>query len=160
MGTLIKEKTAEPFVQKSKRHHSPNSEKQIFLGNRHTQCQLLEYQGQLCRKNSDKAKAREFRSSSYPTISYRSKGTAPLLDNWKSSMCVNLHASWQSRLTKKRPNLSSHPRKYHQHDCLLKNRKGTALRTSRVEFSWIKWSTLSTRNISFPGTTDHFVENL
>ena len=35
------------------------------------------------------------------TITYRSKGTAPLLDNWKSYMCVNLHALWQSRLTKK-----------------------------------------------------------
>ncbi|KAM2973608.1 hypothetical protein FF2_020139 [Malus domestica] len=34
--------------------------------------------------------AREFRSSSYPTITHKGKGTAPLLDNWKVPMCVDL----------------------------------------------------------------------
>ncbi|KAM2155281.1 hypothetical protein ACFX1Q_047007 [Malus domestica] len=34
--------------------------------------------------------AREFRSSSYSTITHKGKGTAPLLDNWKVPMCVDL----------------------------------------------------------------------
>ncbi|KAM1242385.1 hypothetical protein ACFX2G_034741 [Malus domestica] len=34
--------------------------------------------------------AREFRSSSYPTITHKGKGTASLLDNWKVPMCVDL----------------------------------------------------------------------
>ncbi|KAM1120542.1 hypothetical protein ACFX2B_043976 [Malus domestica] len=34
--------------------------------------------------------AQEFRSSSYPTITHKGKGTAPLLDNWKVPMCVDL----------------------------------------------------------------------
>ncbi|KAM1465661.1 hypothetical protein ACFXTO_045136 [Malus domestica] len=47
-------------------------------------------------------------------------------------MCVNLHASWQGRLAKI-PNLYSHSRKHYQQDCLLKNRRGTALRISRAK---------------------------
>ncbi|KAM1819290.1 hypothetical protein ACFX15_000904 [Malus domestica] len=41
--------------------------------------------------------AREFRSSSYPTITHKGKGTAPLLDNWKVPMCVDLHVLRQDR---------------------------------------------------------------
>ncbi|KAM2866849.1 hypothetical protein COP2_022828 [Malus domestica] len=46
-------------------------------------------------------------------------------------MCVNLHAPWQGRLAKM-PNLYSHSRKHSQQDCLLKNRRGTALQISRA----------------------------
>ncbi|KAM1034222.1 hypothetical protein ACFX2A_038520 [Malus domestica] len=46
-------------------------------------------------------------------------------------MCVNLCAPWQGRLAKM-PNLDSHSIKHSQQDCLLKNRKGTALRISRA----------------------------
>ncbi|KAM2020919.1 hypothetical protein ACFX16_043002 [Malus domestica] len=41
--------------------------------------------------------AREFRSSSYLTITHKDKGTAPLLDNWKVPMCVDLCVLWQDR---------------------------------------------------------------
>ncbi|KAM1742896.1 hypothetical protein ACFX12_012837 [Malus domestica] len=41
--------------------------------------------------------AREFRSSSYPTITHKGKGTAPLLDNWKVPMCVDLRVLRQDR---------------------------------------------------------------
>ncbi|KAM1124271.1 hypothetical protein ACFX2B_039217 [Malus domestica] len=47
------------------------------------------------------------------------------------SLCVNLCASWQGRLANM-PNLYSHSRKHSQQDCLLQNRRGTALRISRV----------------------------
>ncbi|KAM2831378.1 hypothetical protein PS2_036808 [Malus domestica] len=47
-------------------------------------------------------------------------------------MCVNLRAPWQGRLAKM-PNLYSHSRKHSQQDCLLKNRRGTALRISRAK---------------------------
>ncbi|KAM2083792.1 hypothetical protein ACFX1T_037159 [Malus domestica] len=47
-------------------------------------------------------------------------------------MCVNLRPPWQGRLAKM-PNLYSHSRKHSQQDYLLKNRRGTALRISRVE---------------------------
>ena len=43
-------------------------------------------------------------------------------------MRVNFHAAWQS----KRPNLSSHPRKYHQQDYFLENRRGATLLISRA----------------------------
>ncbi|KAM2457403.1 hypothetical protein ACFX1W_006320 [Malus domestica] len=46
-------------------------------------------------------------------------------------MCVNLRAPWQGRLAKML-NLYSHSRKHSQQDCLLKNRRGTALRISRA----------------------------
>ncbi|KAM1529973.1 hypothetical protein ACFX1Z_019121 [Malus domestica] len=46
-------------------------------------------------------------------------------------MCVNLRALWQGKLAKI-PNLYSHSRKHFQQDCLLKNRRGTALRISRA----------------------------
>ncbi|KAM1771382.1 hypothetical protein ACFX11_046210 [Malus domestica] len=46
-------------------------------------------------------------------------------------MCVNLRAPWQGKLAKM-PNLYSHSRKHSQQDCLLKNRRGTALRISRA----------------------------
>ncbi|KAM2053259.1 hypothetical protein ACFX1T_002918 [Malus domestica] len=39
--------------------------------------------------------AREFQSSSYPTITHKGKGTSPLLDNWKVPMCVDLRVLWQ-----------------------------------------------------------------
>ncbi|KAM1004338.1 hypothetical protein ACFX2C_004546 [Malus domestica] len=41
--------------------------------------------------------AREFRSSSYPTITHKGKGTAPLLNNWKVPMCVDLRVLRQDR---------------------------------------------------------------
>ncbi|KAM1452894.1 hypothetical protein ACFXTO_002573 [Malus domestica] len=47
------------------------------------------------------------------------------------SLCVNLCASWQGRLANM-PNLYSHSRKHSQQDCLLQNRRGTALRISRA----------------------------
>ncbi|KAM1517966.1 hypothetical protein ACFX1Z_020987 [Malus domestica] len=47
------------------------------------------------------------------------------------SMCVNLCASWQGRLANMH-NLYSHSRKHSQQDCLLQNRRGTALRISRA----------------------------
>ena len=43
-------------------------------------------------------------------------------------MRVNFHAAWQS----KRPNLSSHPRKYHQQDYFPENRRGATLPISRA----------------------------
>ncbi|KAM1966875.1 hypothetical protein ACFX15_042009 [Malus domestica] len=46
-------------------------------------------------------------------------------------MCVNVRAPWQDRLAKI-PNLYSHSRKHPQQDCLLKNRRDTALRISRA----------------------------
>ncbi|KAM1616711.1 hypothetical protein ACFX2K_025791 [Malus domestica] len=46
-------------------------------------------------------------------------------------MCVNLCAPWQGRLAKM-PYLYSHPRKHSKQDCLLQNRRGTALRISRA----------------------------
>ncbi|KAM1083939.1 hypothetical protein ACFX19_022678 [Malus domestica] len=46
-------------------------------------------------------------------------------------MCVNLRALWQGRLAKM-PNLYSHSRKHSQQYCLLKNRRGTALRILRA----------------------------
>ncbi|KAM2449125.1 hypothetical protein PS1_019255 [Malus domestica] len=46
--------------------------------------------------------AREFRSSSYPTITHKGKGTAPLLDNWKVPMCVDLRVLRQDRTRRKR----------------------------------------------------------
>ncbi|KAM1426977.1 hypothetical protein ACFXTO_019605 [Malus domestica] len=49
-------------------------------------------------------------------------------------MCVNLRALWQGRLAKI-PNLYSDSRKHSQQDCLLKNRRGTALRISRARLS-------------------------
>ncbi|KAM1160871.1 hypothetical protein EV2_000038 [Malus domestica] len=47
------------------------------------------------------------------------------------SLCVNLCASWQGRLANM-PNLYSHSRKHSQQDCLLQNRRDTALRISRA----------------------------
>ena len=53
------------------------------------------------------------------------------------SLCVNLCASWQGRLANM-PNLYSHSRKHFQQDCLLQNRRGTALRISRARLpTWL-----------------------
>ena len=53
------------------------------------------------------------------------------------SLCVNLCASWQGRLANM-PNLYSHLRKHSQQDCLLQNRRGTALRISRATLpTWL-----------------------
>ena len=53
------------------------------------------------------------------------------------SLCVNLCASWQGRLANM-PNLYSHSRKHSQQDCLLQNRRGTALRISRARLpTWL-----------------------
>ncbi|KAM0985797.1 hypothetical protein ACFX2C_013039 [Malus domestica] len=78
--------------------------------------------------------AREFRSSSYPTITHKGKGTAPLLDNWKVPMCVDLRVLRQDRLART-SNLYSHSRKDSQHNYFLKNRSSTAFRISRVRSS-------------------------
>ena len=53
------------------------------------------------------------------------------------SLCVNLCASWQGRLANM-PNLYSHSKKHSQQDCLLQNRRGTALRISRARLpTWL-----------------------
>ncbi|KAM1021639.1 hypothetical protein ACFX2A_043766 [Malus domestica] len=75
--------------------------------------------------------AREFRSSSYPTITHKGKVTSPLLDNWKVPMCVDFRVLWQDRLART-SNLYSHSRKDSQHNYFLKNRSDTAFRISRA----------------------------
>ncbi|KAM1034706.1 hypothetical protein ACFX2A_038950 [Malus domestica] len=135
IGAPIKERATGQFIQQSKRHHSSNFEKQILLSKIYQQYSHSTSAPRIPRitlpKNSDKVEAREFQSFSYPTITHKGKGIAPLLANWQIPRCVNLHLSWQSMLTRM-PKFSSYPRIQLQQVCLFKNRRGNALGILRV----------------------------
>lgn len=117
IGTPIKGRATWPRVQKSKKHHTPNSESQVPLDKIFWESPHAKSAHWIPRITwamiSDKAKARKFWSASYPTITHKGKGRTPLLAKWETHVYVDFRPPWQSKLGK-RPTFSSSPRMHLQ----------------------------------------------
>ncbi|KAM1264872.1 hypothetical protein ACFX2J_034636 [Malus domestica] len=115
IGALIKEKATGPLVQKSKRHHFPDSEEAPF------------------------SSAPQTGKNAQPLLTFeKTLPTRLLAQKSKRNHSPNLESQTPNRITFSEIEeimLSKSQESDSQQDCFLKNRRGTVLRISRARSS-------------------------